>query len=366
VFRRDDGKWRGVLDIGWIDGKRVRRWVYGATEREVLAKLADLREAQRRGQNLAARRYMFGQWLDEWLAVKRRQGTRATTMRGYEWLIRQHIRPGLGSIRMDKLSPTDIRHLVERKAESGLSAQSVRLMHALIRNVLADAEREELVHRNVAKLVRPPRAQREEVRVLAVEDARRLVGVIRGDRLEALWICALTLGLRRGELLGLRWCDIDFGNATLTIRQALQRVGGRLVLVEPKTALSRRVVPVPEPTLAALRAHRRRERADRLAVGSAWKDTGLVFTTHLGGPLEPRNVNRSWYAVRSRAGLDGTRLHDLRHSCASFLLAAGASPRTVMKTLGHSQIGLTMNTYAHVHPEVERAAIDAAARAIFE
>jgi integrase len=135
--------------------------VFGATEREVLAKLAELREAQRRGQNLSARRYTFGQWLEEWLSVKRRQGTRASTLRGYEWLIRQHIRPGLGGIRLDKLTPTDIRHLVERKAESGLSAQSVRLMHALIRNALADAEREELVHRNVAKQVRPPVTQRK-------------------------------------------------------------------------------------------------------------------------------------------------------------------------------------------------------------
>jgi integrase len=366
VFRRSDGKWRGVLDLGWTDGRRTRRWVFGATEREVLAKLAELREAQRRGQNLSARRYTFGQWLEEWLSVKRRQGTRASTLRGYEWLIRQHIRPGLGGIRLDKLTPTDIRHLVERKAESGLSAQSVRLMHALIRNALADAEREELVHRNVAKQVRPPVTQREEVRVLTVEDARRLVGVIRGDRFEALWVCALTLGLRKGELLGLRWSDIDFGDATLTVRQALQRVGGHLVLVEPKTARSRRVVPVPPPTLAALCGHRRRQKADQLAAGPAWRDTDLVFATHLGGPLEPRNVNRSWYAIRSRAGLTGFRLHDLRHSCASFMLAAGASPRTVMKTLGHSQIGLTMNTYTHVLPEIERAAIDAAARVIFE
>jgi integrase len=289
-----------------------------------------------------------------------------TTLRGYEWLIRQHIRPALGSIRLDKLSPTDIRHLVERKAESGLSAQSVRLMHALVRNTLADAEREELVHRNVAKLVRPPNVTRDEVRVLTIEDARRLVGTIRGDRFEALWVCALTLGMRKGELLGLRWSDIDFGNSTLAVRQALQRVGGRLVLTELKTSLSRRTVPVPPPTLAALRAHRLRQNGDQLAAGGAWQGSGLVFTTHMGGPLEPRNVNRSWYAVRSRAQLGSLRLHDLRHSCASFLLAAGASPRTVMKTLGHSQIGLTMNTYTHVLPEIERDAIDAAARMIFE
>lgn len=239
-------------------------------------------------------------------------------------------------------------------------------MHALIRNVLADAEREELVHRNVAKLVRPPKARREEVRALTVGNARRLMGTVRGDRFEALWVCALTLGLRKGGLLGLHWSDVDFVNSTLTVRQALQRVGGRLILVEPKTALSRRTVPAPPPTLAALRAQRTRQNADRLAAGASWRDSGLVFTTHLGGPLEPRNVNRAWYAVRSSAGIPGLRLHDLRHSCASFMLAAGASPRTVMKTLGHSQIGLTMNTYTHVLPEIEREAIDAAAKAIFE
>jgi integrase len=246
-----------------------------------------------------------------------------------------------------------------------LSAQTVRHIHALIRNVLADAEREELVHRNAARLVRPPTAHRQEVRVLTVDDARRLVSAIRGDSLEALWLCALTLGLRSGELLGLQWGDIDFGAGLLTVRRALQRVDGRLILVEPKISLSRRTVPVPEPTLAALRAHRGRQNAHRLAAGTAWVDSGLVFSTRLGKPLEPRNVNRSWYAARARAGLGAVRLHDLRHSCASFLLAAGASPRTVMKTLGHSQIGLTMNTYTHVLPEIERAAVDSAAEAIF-
>jgi integrase len=365
VFQRPDGKWRGVLDLGWIEGKRVRRWVCASTEREVLAKLAELRDAQRKGQNLAARTRTFGDWLDEWLAMKARQRTRLTTLRGYRWLIHDHIRPNLGNQRLDKLTPTDVRRLIEAKAASERSAQTVRLIHALIRNLLADAEREELVPRNVAKLVRPPSVHREEVRVLNTEQARRLVAVIQGDRLEALWLCALTLGLRRGELLGLRWADIDFSHRTLTVRQALQRVGGRLVLVEPKTALSRRTVPVPAPTLTALRARRKQQNADRLAAGTAWSDSGLVFTTHSGAPLEPRNLNRSWYALRKKAGLGEVRLHDLRHSCASFLLAAGSSPRTVMKTLGHSQIGLTMNTYAHVLPDVERAAVDAAAETIF-
>jgi integrase len=354
-----------VLDLGWRDGKRIRRWVSAPTEREVIAKLGELREAQRRGLNLATRPRTFGNWLDEWLEMKQRQGTRATTLRGYRWLIREHIRPALGTKRLEKLSPTDVRHLIEAKSASGLSAQSVRLMHALIRNVLADAEREELVYRNVARLVRPPSVTRDEVRVLTVDEARHLVAMVSGDRLEALWLCALTLGLRKGELLGLRWADIDFTTAVLSVRQALQRVDGRLELVEPKTALSRRTVPVPAATMAALRIRREQQERDEQAAGPSWAGSGLVFTTMAGRPLDPRNVSRSWYSLRDRAGLGPVRFHDLRHSCASFLIAAGTSPRTVMKTLGHSQISLTMNTYAHVLPEVERAAVDAAAQVIF-
>jgi integrase len=365
VFRQQNGRWRGVLDLGWVDGKRVRRWVSAPTEREVLAKLTELKETQRKGLNLAARPRTFGEWLDEWLAMKERQGTRGTTLRGYRWLIREHIRPTLGRKPLDKLSPTDVRRLVETKSASGLSGQSVRLMHGLIRNVLADAEREELVYRNVAKLVRPPGVQRAEVRALTVEEARRLVAVIKGDRFEALWLCALTLGLRKGELLGLRWTDIDFDAGTLRVRQALQRVDGRLVLVEPKTSLSRRTVPVPAATLAALRSRRAQQDEEQLAAKNTWVQWGLVFTTHIGRPIDPRNLSRSWYLIRERAELGPVRVHDLRHSCASFMLAAGASPRTVMKTLGHSQIGLTMNTYTHVLPDLERTAVDAAADTIF-
>lgn len=135
------------------------------TERQVLAKLAELKDEQRKGLNLAARPRTFGEWLDEWIAMKERQGTRASTLRGYQWLIGKHIRSGLGGKRLDKLTPTDVRRLVDAKSASALSSQSVRLIHGLIRNVLADAEREELVYRNVAKLVRPPSVRREEVRV---------------------------------------------------------------------------------------------------------------------------------------------------------------------------------------------------------
>jgi integrase len=155
-----------------------------------------------------------------------------------------------------------------------------------------------------------------------------LVGVIRGDRFESLWVAhSLTLGLPEGALLGLCWSDIDFGNSTLTVRQALQQVGGRLVLVEPKTALSRRTAPVPPPHTGRTAGTPDSAECRRLAAGSSWRDSGLVFTTHLGASLEPRNVNRVWYAVRSRAALPGFRLHDLRLSCARLRVRLGAGER---------------------------------------
>ncbi|MER6578575.1 tyrosine-type recombinase/integrase [Nonomuraea sp. NPDC001023] len=365
VFQRKDGRWQGAIDLGWLDGKRNRKTVYGTTEREVLEKLAALRDAQRKGQNLAARPRSFAEWLDEWIEMKTRQGTRPLTLRGYRQLIADHVTPVLGKKKLDKLSPTDVRRLVEAKADSGLKAATVKQIHGLIRNALADAEREELVHRNVAKLVKPPSVRREEARVLTIEEAKKLLNAIKDDRLQAFWICALTLGLRRGELLGLRWADIDFGNGHLTVRQTLQRADGSLQLVDPKTDRSRRTVPVPEPTLAALRMHRRAQAAEQLAAGERWKDHGLVFSTSIGTPLEPGNLSTRWRRARAKAGLDWLRLHDLRHACASYLLACGASPRTVMKTLGHSQIALTMNTYAHVLPDIERAAVDAVAKQLF-
>jgi integrase len=259
-----------------------------------------------------------------------------------------------------------IRRVLAIKITEGLSATTVRHIHGMFRNVLADAQREELILRNPALSVRAPSVRPVERQPMTVDDAKRLIETIRGDRLEALWVAALTLGLRRGELLGLRWSDINFTAKSLTVRQTVLRVDGRLILTPPKTDRSRRTVPIPAPTLALLHAHRDRQQQERAKAGTRWKEHGLVFASTVGTPIEPRNLDREWHATRGRADLSWLRLHDLRHACATFLLAAGASPRTVMKTLGHSQISLTMNTYAHVLADIERTAMDAAAERLFE
>jgi integrase len=221
--------------------------------------------------------------------------------------------------RLDKLTPAHVQRLVAetRNSQTSLgrtpSAATQRHVHKLVRNALGDALRLELVTRNVATQVKAPPMARQRRPELGVAEARRLLEVIGGERLEALYVLALTTGLRRGELLALRWDDVDLGSRQLHVRRALQRVGGKLHMVEPKTGSSVRTVVLPKLALRYLREHKKRQNRERLALGDAWREHGLVFASSVGTAIEPRNVNRRWDELRAKAGLDWLRLHDLRH-----------------------------------------------------
>jgi integrase len=197
-----------------------------------------------------------------------------------------------------------------------------------------------------------------ERRALTVEEARRLLAVAAGDPCEAIFVLGLVMGLRRGEALGLRWDDIDIEARTLRIQGTLQRVHGALTLVETKTRASRRPLPITALAAGALTRRKAQQVSDQLAAGDAWIQTGLVFTTAAGTPIDPRNVNRRFDRLRGRADLPRLRLHDLRHACATFLLASGVDPPTVMEILGHTTIRQTMDRYGHALPERIRAAAD--------
>ncbi len=218
------------------------------------------------------------------------------------------------------------------------------------------ALRWEIVARNAATLVDAPRVPHHEIKPFTPDQARAFLDAIRGDRLEALYSVALALGLRKGEVLGLRWDDIDLEKGTLTVRSSLQRIDGKLTLVEPKSKQSRRTVAMPQTVASALRLHRARQLQERLLAGSRWQNRGFVFPTTIGTPMDTRNLTRHFKRALSEAGLPSLRFHDLRHSCASLLLAQGIHPRVVMEILGHSQINLTMNTYSHVIDDLKREA----------
>jgi integrase len=367
VYRRaSDGLWVGMLDLGIASGKRRRKTVYGQSEREVLEKLHDLRAGRDRGLDLLARSQTVGQWLDAWLSeIKSFDGTRPATLTLYRGFANRYVKPVIGNVRLDKLTPAHVQRLVSvtRSTETAHgrppSAATLRHVYKLVRNALGDAYRLELVTRNVATQVKPPPLNRDRRRGLTIEDAKRLLEVLAGERLEAFYALALMTGLRRGELLGLLWEDIDLESRQLHVRRALQRTEGRLRFVEPKTKTSLRTVVLPKLAVRQLREHRKRQNKERLTLGEAWQDHGLVFASAVGTPIEPRNINRRWDELRNKAGLDWLRLHDLRHGCATFLLAAGVPARAIMEVLGHSEIGVTMNTYAHVLPQLREEAADA-------
>ena len=250
--------------------------------------------------------------------------------------------------------------------KNGLSPRTAQLSLVILRHALDQAEKWGLVARNVAKLVDSPRVKRHEIQPLTPEHARSFLDAAKGERLEALYSVTLALGLRQGEALALRWCDIDFVSRTLAVRQSLERIGGKrygqpgkLQFVEPKTDRSRRTIAIPDSLVRALKAHRVSQAEERLISGSDWQDFGLIFCTTRGTPIEPSSSLQDFKRVLVKAGLPRSiRFHDLRHSAASLLLAQGVPLRSIMELLGHSTIGVTANTYAHVLPSAMREMAD--------
>ncbi len=356
IYLRRDGRWAAATSTG--DGRR--KYVYGRTQAEVTGKLRKAQQALAQGLQLADERITVGGFLERWLDESARPVLRPKTYELYEAIVGGHLTPALGRTRLAKLTPDAVQSYMNQKIESGLSPYTVRNHHAVLRRALGQAERWGLLPRNVARLVSPPRAPREEVRPFTPEQARAFLDAVRGDRFEALYHVALALGLRQGEALGLTWDDVDLDASTLTVRHSLQRHDGEYRLIEPKTLRSRRTVGLPSQIAETLRRHRTQQREDRLRAGPGWKGErwGLLFCREDGEPLSSAVVTHRFQATLRTAGLPRQRFHDLRHAAASFMLAQSVPLRVVMEVLGHSEIGTTANIYGHIMPEMSRDATD--------
>lgn len=257
----------------------------------------------------------------------------------------------IGKLRLSGLTPAHVQAMYTALLDSGLSRRSVELVHAILHRALRQAVQWGLVGRNVTEAVSVPRPVRHEMKTLTAEQVQDLFSTTAGDRLHALYVLLATTGLRLGEALGLKWEDIDFNTGRLTIQRALQRQHGvGFVLVEPKTERSRRTVHLAGGTVIALRGRRKRQLEERLVAGPLWEDMALAFTTPTGGPIEAWRVNELFHKALERAGLPRIRVHDLRHTAATLLLAQGTHPKVVQELLGHSTITLTLDTYSHVIP----------------
>ena len=366
IYRRSDGRWAAALYVLRPDGGRVRRPVYGKSRREVAGKLADLAAKTAAGVPLAVDAWTVERYGAHWLEHIASPRLKPATVSSYRATLRLHIVPTLGRVRLHTLTPAQVRELLSAKRASGLSDRSVQIIHGTLRTMLGEAMCEELIGRNVASLVRGPVLRRDEVKPWSPEEASVFLAATSSHRLYALFAVGVALGLRKGELLALRWEDVDLENGLVHVRRNVQRLPEGLVFGPPKSAKSRRTISLPTTSIRILRAHRARQVAEQLRLGSGWSDSGLAFTSGVGTVIEPRNLSRLFDALIATAGVRRIRFHDLRHTCASLLLAQGVPPRVVMDVLGHSQLAMTTDLYSHVMPTALREAADAMDRALGE
>lgn len=375
---KDGDRWRGAISLGRTpDGRRRRIKVSGATKAEVIAKLKEVHRALDAGAESPTKRLTVGAFLDRW--VENLPGrVDQSTADDYADTVRLHLKPALGSKLLTKLSVSEVDTLWTAKRKAGYAANSIRIMRTVLRSALHQAEKEGLLVRNVAALSDPPKLDQPEGRSLTLAEARQLLDAAAGDRLEAAYAVTLTFGLRRGETLGLSWSDIDFDASLVHIRRQLRRerlpveqqqaLGRKtqLVLRDLKTRRSRRTLHLTQALDAILRSHRARQNEQRLAAGPAWVESGLVFTTRKGTPIDPDNFARYFHRLCERAGLGHWTPHELRHSAASIMLAQGAPLRVVSEVLGHASIAITKDIYGHLIGDEKAQATEAIAEVLFD
>ena len=363
--RASDGRWVGVVTLGYDErGKRRRRVVYGERQADVIAKLRKLQHQIDAGLPAPDSRVTVAQLLDRWYRDVLRLQVAPAAFDNYRTIADRHIRTSIGRMRVVQLSPADVDALLATKIDAGLSVSTVRRIRSVLAQALSQAERWGIVARNVAAQTRAPRSPRREGRSLTPEQVTTLLAALEHHRLGPLYLTMLGLGLRRGEALGLWWADVDLGDRRLVVRRALKREEGKLVFGQVKTSRSRRALNIPGPVHDALRAQQVLQAAERQAAGDAWVDSGLVFASRLGTPLDPRNVYRDFVTLCERIGLGRWHPHELRHSAASIMLARGVPIEVVSDLLGHSSIRITADVYGHVQEPQRLAAAEAMARAL--
>lgn len=356
ICQRKDGRWCAAITMP--NGKR--KWFYGKEQRDVLSKLTEARSLLQRNMLPEPSRITFGQWLDSWLVNHSKIENRPKTYENYEMFVCVHIKPDLGDILLQRLTTSDIQRFYNRKLKSGradgkkggLSPRSIHIMHNIINQALKQALLEGKVYRNtVVGCTLPPQKKKEAV-VFTPEQQSKFVEAAENDRLGAAFLLLLATGMRRGEVLGLHWDDVDLEKGTIYIHQQLLQVkrDGKYVLelLEPKSAKSNRVIPINEETVDLLKHHKSQQEAD----------SDLVFCTEDGKPLHPSNFNRAFKKLLKDNKLPKVKLHTLRHTFATRAFEEGVDPKIVQEILGHAQESTTRGIYTHVLDRLKKEAMD--------
>lgn len=364
IHQRKDGRWVAVVDLGYVGGKRKRKTWYRKTRKEAAAKLNEELANLRKGGIVASADVTLEAFLRSWLETSIKGNRAPRTVESYTAMVENHIIPDLGRIRLGKLTQADIQSMMTRKRASGLSARTVNYLRAILRSALTTAVKNDIVARNVASFTESARGEKREPKPFTPEELRVFWDTVNGHPLEVGFVIAGTYGLRRGEVLGLRWSDIDEEEGVIHVRQQVQRVDGKDQVLPLKTKSSRRTLPLTANVQKALRGRVISQDKEKVIAGERWVDTGLIITSSIGTPLNPGNFYTRYKQLLKDAGLEGHTFHDLRHTATSMLVRQGVHPRVAMEILGHSQISVTMDVYAHVMGDSVRDAFSSIEKAM--
>jgi integrase len=333
------------------------------TKKDAEALLVQLLHQRDTGIDQLPGKQTVGQFLERWLTLYARARVAPKTYERYEEVVRLQLFPAIGGIPLSKLRPLHIQQAYNRVLEKGLSPQTALHCHHVLHHALKHALRWQLIPRNPADSVEPPRPRKREVEVPGADAVKRLLTAAESTPYGALVHLAIMTGLRLGELLGLKWEDVELETGVLHVRRTAQWLPRQgTIFREPKTHRSRRPVALDRATVTVVREHRRRQLEEKLGLGPAYRDHGLVFATSVGTPIAPSNLRRAWHRILAEAGVDRVRFHDLRHAHATLLLVQGIHPKVVSERLGHWQVNITLDTYSHVLPHLQTQAAEALAR----
>src|SRR5215216_6309534 len=361
---KKSGLWMARYTVETPTGPK-RQTIYGGTRKEAAEKLAKALSDRADGIVVDDKNLTLGEYLDRWLSDAVRGTVRESTYSRDNYLVTNHVKPSIGRVKLKNVNALHLQGLYRERLNSGLSPSTVQKVHHVVHKAFAQAVRWSLIPRNPADDVKAPTPAPKEMHPLSASEARRLLEAARGDRLEALYVLAVHTGMRRGELLGLKWGDVDLANTTVRVRRTLTRNGTGHVLGEPKTKKSRRTVRITPQAVEALKCHRAKQSEEMLTSGSLYQDQGLVFAGAGGGLINPSNLRqRSFTPLLEHAGLPRITFNDLRHTCASLLFQKNVHPKFVQELLGHASVAITLDTYSHMLPGMGSQAADAMVEAL--
>ena len=369
--------WRAAVTVGINEnGTQDRRWVSGKTQAEVQDKLRAFQADMHTGMVADTEGLTVSAYMSRWADHKEQDATKPNTLRSYRDTVRLHIAPHIGRIKLDKLRPLDVEQMLSKMQKAGKSAASRAYTLRVLSMALRQAVRWQMLPRNVAEAVRPPKVERPDMGTWTATQVATFLDAAQLHRMHAAFYLALLTGMRRGEILGLKWEDLDFTRSRLTVRNNLVEMRGegttgkqhagketvssvRSILQTPKTKASRRTIPLSPGTMSKLKEHRERQEQGRKAAAEAWQAQGFVFADELGNPTDPRTLYGWFRGLVTAAGLPMIRFHDLRHTAASLMIRQGISPKTVSDRLGHADVAFTLRVYAHLYEDQrEEAAFD--------